>query len=58
VASPQATEGSHEKVEIGRLKEHVNSVMEQEEVQWKQCAKVEWLHNGDKNTKCFQACAN
>jgi hypothetical protein len=58
VAAPQAIEGSHEKVEIGRFKEHVNSLMEQEEVQWKQCMKVEWLWNGDKNTTFFHACAN
>jgi hypothetical protein len=40
------------------LKEEIHGIMEQEELKWKQCAKEEWLRNGDRNTKYYHACAS
>jgi hypothetical protein len=58
VADLQPKEGPYTLAKIERIKEHVHSLMEQEEIQWHQRAKVGWLHNGDKNTKFFHVCAN
>jgi 23S rRNA maturation mini-RNase III len=44
--------------EEAALKEDLNSLLEQEELKWKQRAKENWLKNGDRNIKYFHACAN
>lgn len=40
------------------LKGKIHGLLKQEESKWKQRAKEEWLHNGDRNIKYFHACAN
>jgi hypothetical protein len=41
-----------------QLKDDIHSLLEQEEMKWKQRAKENWLQFGDRNTKIFHASAN
>jgi hypothetical protein len=40
------------------LQVEIHSLLEHEELKWKQHAKEDWLRNGDCNTKYYHACAS
>ena len=44
--------------EIRRLESHINSMLVDEEIYWKQRSRADWLREGDKNTKYFHAKAS
>lgn len=40
------------------LQKEINSLLDQDDLKWKQWAKTDWLKWGDHNTKFYHACAN
>ena len=44
--------------EIKSVKQELHTVLDHENLKWKQCAYAKWLKNGDQNTKYYHACAN
>lgn len=40
------------------LQNELNTLMDQEDPQWKQRAKHNWFRDDDRNTKCFHVCAS
>ncbi|KAF5481894.1 hypothetical protein F2P56_002506 [Juglans regia] len=44
--------------EIKKLQKEVGTLLEKEDIKWKQRAKRNWYAKGDRNTKYFHACTN
>jgi hypothetical protein len=51
----QLQEGAENWREIKKLQGEIESILEQEDIKWKQRAKQNWYHNGDRNTPFFHA---
>lgn len=57
----EVLQGSGRASEMGDIitvKQELHSLIDQEDLVWKQRAKENWLKHGDKNTKYFHVCAN
>ncbi|XP_059441954.1 uncharacterized protein LOC132174292 [Corylus avellana] len=58
LVSLHGAEGMPAVVEIARLKQELQLLLDQEDLKWKQRVKTDWLKHGDRNTKFHHACAN
>ncbi|XP_062150081.1 uncharacterized protein LOC133858622 [Alnus glutinosa] len=54
----QRSSWSEQSVAIKHLQEDIDIILEREDVRWKQRAKQNWYHHGDRNTQFFHAWAN
>ncbi|XP_041003935.1 uncharacterized protein LOC121249294 [Juglans microcarpa x Juglans regia] len=54
----QKEEGSHNIQEIREVQKELDSLLDQEDLKWKQRAKRNWYKHGDRNTKFFHVCDN
>jgi hypothetical protein len=54
----QREEGPWEVAEIKILQQEIDVLLEQEDLKWKQRAKINWYDKGDRNTSYYHAWAN
>lgn len=54
----QNTEGPHNSKRIKRLQKEMGTLLELEDLKWRQRAKCNWYKLEEKNTKFFHACAS